>query len=447
MYNVDYKHNNKIPMSKLKTLTAKLEVKKNSKIILIFIFITFFLSSSFVAIVFSSYPEFDELAYIDHVETIQKSENNWYLGDRNRMPLFNYLLFTTYTEDSNMNMQYRLFQITNIFFVLIFSYIYVSKLNKLFSSKLYFYFCVIFTLFIPVMSYVHDVVVEPLFYVTFGLFCLYVNDLLTKPNLNKYFIFGIVSSVLYLLKATGLNLFISSLFFIAFINIVKKRMHLKNVITNSIFSFLVFLFICSPYLIENYHKFNGYIFYNVNTTFYVWYDSWDDVESGTKLYGDRIGWPKMPEENIPSFNKYLNEHSNKEIINRFLQGFKSIFIYYISINEFTGAISLSIFLLFCYLQYLKKSLKSPQNFTNNNKSFDLYITFISLILFTGAAWYSVIAPIPRFTILIIIPIYFIFFKKLDNLNIYYPNRSRETDVFIILFIFLITQGVILINQI
>ena len=29
MYNVDYKHNNKIPMSKLKTLTAKLEVKKN----------------------------------------------------------------------------------------------------------------------------------------------------------------------------------------------------------------------------------------------------------------------------------------------------------------------------------------------------------------------------------------------------------------------------------
>ena len=97
MYNVDYKQKNKFPMSKLKSLTLKLETKKNSKLLLFLIFLIFFLSSSFIAIVLSENPEFDELAYIEHVEKIESSENNWYLGDRNRMPLFNYFLFTSYS--------------------------------------------------------------------------------------------------------------------------------------------------------------------------------------------------------------------------------------------------------------------------------------------------------------------------------------------------------------
>ena len=447
MYNVDYKQKNKFPMSKLKSLTLKLETKKNSKLLLFLIFLIFFLSSSFIAIVLSENPEFDELAYIEHVEKIESSENNWYLGDRNRMPLFNYFLFTSYSKDLNKETQYRLFQITNIFFVLIFSYIYVRKLDTFFSSKIYFYCCASFTLFIPVMSYIHDVVVEPLFYITYGIFCLYVKDLLEISNINKYIKFGIIASILYLLKATGLNLFISSIFFIALINILRKRMKITSVFTNLIFSIAIFLLICSPYLIENYEKFDGHLFYNVNTTFYVWYDSWEEVESGTKLYGDRVGWPDMPEENIPSFKNYINEHSFGEIINRFVIGFKSIIAYYISIKEFTGAISLSTILLICFLQYSKKSIQISKNTVQKNNIFELYILFNSLILFIGAAWYSVIAPIPRFTILIIIPVYFLLFKYFDKLSLNYSNRSKGYDLVIIFIIFLITQGVILINQI
>ncbi len=434
-------------MNKLDTLIIKLDSRKISKYILISIFTIFFLCSSFLALIFSDYPEFDELAYISHVETIHNSENNWYLGDRNRMPLFNYFLFISYSENLNENIQYRLFQFTNIVFVLFFSYFYAKKLDSLFNSKIYFYCCVIFTLFIPVISYIHDVVVEPLFYITYGIFCLYIKDLLAKPEIYNYIKYGIISSVLYLLKATGFNLFVFSIFFIAFIHIFKKRKSIKTVVTGSIFSLLIFSVICSPYLIENYKEFNGHLFYNVNTTFYVWYDSWEEVENGTKLYGDRIGWPNMPEENIPSFNKYLNEHSIDDIINRFFYGFKSILIYYSSFDEFTGGISLSIILLFCFYRFTEKSLKFSKNVTNKNDNFSLYISFISLILLTGASWYSVIAPIPRFTILIIIPVYFLLFKKFDNLNFNFPNRLRTKELFIILSIFLSTQSVILISQI
>ena len=434
-------------MNKIETLIYKLEEEKNLKIIIILIFILFAILSSFLMFNQGNSPQFDELAYISHVETIYDSENNWYLGDRNRMPLFNYLMYVSYSNNLSEDFQYRVFQSTNIFFVIIFSIIYVLKLWTFFNSKVYFYCCVVFTIFIPIISYIHDVVVEPLFYITYGLFCLYAKDLLETPDRYNYIKFSFISTILYLLKATGLNLFFSSLIFIGLINIYKKRISAKTLFINSFLSFIIFIMLCAPYLIENYNKFNGHIFYNVNTTFYIWYDSWEEVENGTKLYGDRLNWPNMPEDNIPSISKYLSEHTVEDITQRFFQGFKSIFTYYTSINEFTGSISISIFLLYCFIVYLKKYTNFSKPKKYNKDSFSFYIFLNSLILIIGSAWYSYIAPIPRFTILIIIPIYFLLFRKIDELSQKESFTLKAGNLLIILFIFLITQSTILIYQI
>ena len=88
---------------------------------------------------------------------------------------------------------------------------------------------------------------------------------------------------------------------------------------------------------ENYVNYSKQIFYDINSTFYVWYDTWEEVENGTKLYGDKVGWPKMPEEEIPSFSKYIESHSIKGSANRFTKGYLNIFKYYFSISEFTGS--------------------------------------------------------------------------------------------------------------
>jgi hypothetical protein len=70
----------------------------------------------------------------------------------------------------------------------------------------------------------------------------------------------------------------------------------------------VFLTVTFPYL-RTTKGITGHYFYNVNSTFYVWYDSWREAEAGTKAHGDRVGWPDMPPDEIPSLAKYLREHT------------------------------------------------------------------------------------------------------------------------------------------
>jgi hypothetical protein len=86
-----------------------------------------------------------------------------------------------------------------------------------------------------------------------------------------------------------------------------------------------FLITVFPY-IHNSKLVFGHYFYNVNTTFYIWYDSWEQAEQGTRAHGDRVGWPDMPAEEIPSMSKYFREHTSKQIGDRLLSGAKTVII-------------------------------------------------------------------------------------------------------------------------
>ncbi len=80
-----------------------------------------------------------------------------------------------------------------------------------------------------------------------------------------------------------------------------------------------FLLTVFPYIKNSWYIY-GRPFYNVNSTFYMWYDSWREAELGTKAHGDRNGWPDMPPDEIPSMPKYIREHSPAEILGRLLNG-------------------------------------------------------------------------------------------------------------------------------
>ncbi|MCE7984836.1 MAG: hypothetical protein DYG89_26995 [Caldilinea sp. CFX5] len=69
-----------------------------------------------------------------------------------------------------------------------------------------------------------------------------------------------------------------------------------------------FLLTVYPYISTSKRVF-GHYFYNVNSTFYMWYDSWEEAKQGTRAHGARVGWPDMPPEEIPSLRKYLREHT------------------------------------------------------------------------------------------------------------------------------------------
>jgi hypothetical protein len=71
----------------------------------------------------------------------------------------------------------------------------------------------------------------------------------------------------------------------------------------------------------------GHYFYNVNTTFYIWYDDKAEIEAGTstKAHGDSVGWPNLPDDQLPSLQKYLRETSPKEFLDRMAYGSKMSF--------------------------------------------------------------------------------------------------------------------------
>ena len=78
--------------------------------------------------------------------------------------------------------------------------------------------------------------------------------------------------------------------------------------------------VLSPYLANSKRHF-GHYFYNVNSTFYVWYDDWPAASIGTYKDGDGVGWPTTPPEKIPTMRTYLRDHSARQIAARFVNGF------------------------------------------------------------------------------------------------------------------------------
>ena len=86
----------------------------------------------------------------------------------------------------------------------------------------------------------------------------------------------------------------------------------------------VLLFGASPYLITSARVF-GSPFYSGPSTFWMWYDSWPEARSGTIRAGDRFGWPALPEDSVPSAQRYLREHTPRQIAARFRDGLQYMF--------------------------------------------------------------------------------------------------------------------------
>lgn len=83
---------------------------------------------------------------------------------------------------------------------------------------------------------------------------------------------------------------------------------------------LCFLLVVWPYISTSQRVF-GHYFYNVNSTFYAWYDNWPRASVGTALHGDGQHWPDMPAADLPGPARYLHEHTAAQIAARLAGGF------------------------------------------------------------------------------------------------------------------------------
>ena len=114
---------------------------------------------------------------------------------------------------------------------------------------------------------------------------------------------------------------------------------------------MAFLAVLSPYLLNSKRVF-GHYFYNVNSTFYVWYDDWPAASQGTYQHGDGVGWPKMPAGEIPSMGKYLREHSAGQIAARIRDGLADMAV--VSYNRLWYFKDVALYLVFAAVLFASR---------------------------------------------------------------------------------------------
>lgn len=78
--------------------------------------------------------------------------------------------------------------------------------------------------------------------------------------------------------------------------------------------------VIAPYMSNSARQY-GSPTYNVNTTYYLWYDTFEESQAvGTGAHYDRVGAADMPEDELPSLGRYLSTHSVSDIWNRLVEG-------------------------------------------------------------------------------------------------------------------------------
>ncbi len=410
--------------------------KYTVSILLIEIFI-FFIFTYLVMNEISPIKKYDENAYLMHVRSILAADNYWYLGDRNRMPLFNYYLSFFYDSNLLEFENYFNLKTANLILTCLLALLFFLKLNKRFQNKFIFINLSFLILVIPTFALVHQLLVESIFFIGFSLLLIYFEQFFNNPTTKNSIKLGLAGAIVYFLKYTGLTVFFAiSLFTIIFGFVFYKRNYLKKFLI----VFFTFFLVVSPYLFENYQKFNKHIFYNVNSEFYIWADSWDEIVEGVRASNDRVGWPTMEESELPSFSKYVSEHTLSDAFDRFIFGFKSIGIDYFSLDKLgshVSIVSISTIILIIYFAIRDKTI----HILKPNYLDIITILTVGFIL-VSSAFYSYISTGLRYTLPITIPIFLIVFLKLDKIC-----SVKSSNKLQIIFIYLFgVNSLILINS-
>ncbi|MEA3351419.1 MAG: hypothetical protein U9Q82_12415 [Chloroflexota bacterium] len=372
----------------------------------------------------------DQSAYMEFARMAHET-NFSYTGVRNQMPLYPYVQALFYRPELGDAAFFEQGKQTNI----ILSLVLLSGLFVVFRQYLSIHRATVLTLIIAVGLFIFKSAYftsELLYYTLSFIGFLMMGLMLLTPSLLLGVATGVILALTYLTKASILP----ALAAFAFTFLVKevvvffrsKRVTVKQAdvtvkqaekkeriqrLASFSLVLIVFLIVLFPYLRESKQKYDHY-FYNVNSTFYIWYDTWTEAVQDTAQYGYRQHWPNLPPEEIPSWRNYLRAHSFVEIKTRLLTGLEKQIIYlgkpYSAVN-YILIYNLVMLLLVPWvgLKQLGEMIK---------RYFPLLLFFLLnffgyLVLF---AWYFPLAGGPRFIYGLFLPVAFFLFVVTDKLS-------------------------------
>ena len=188
-------------------------IEKNIKLLLFTEVLFFAIFTYFVMNEISPINKYDENAYLDHAKTILISENYWYLGDRNRMPLFNYFLSIFYNLEASEIKNYYNLKYANLGLTSFLAFLFFIKIESKFKNKFIFLNLSFLILIIPTFALIHQLLVESIFFLSFSLLLVYFEQMNNNPNIKNSIKLGLVGALVYFLKYTGRRYFLQYLFF------------------------------------------------------------------------------------------------------------------------------------------------------------------------------------------------------------------------------------------
>jgi hypothetical protein len=377
----------------------------------------------------------DQSAYMLYAQGL-KISNYEYLGDRNRMPVYPLLLSLLYHRGLTYEQYFQKGKIFNILLsivlLIILYWIFTFYLNKLASVTLL--LIIAFTVFLFKAAYFQC---ELLFYfLNFCTFILFIHCL-RKPKLWTAVSAGLIAALAYLTKASMLPSVACFIIFYAIIHIImpfynsnirrkiQESSSRQTPILKSLLILVAFLVVLLstlyPYMSTSKKVFGRYL-YNVNSTFYIWYDSWDEVVKGTRAHGDRVGWPPMPPEQIPSFGKFAREHTIPQVLKRLIYGL--IIVIGNAIGGYGYAQYLVIYLLVCIVS-IKSDYRGFKAFLKKDNNFIMLLYFASyfIIYYLLYAFYSPISPGQRLQLSQYLPAMFVMFVFLSKFGFNYFSQT------------------------
>lgn len=350
----------------------------------------------------------DQAAYLRYAKQMHDTHYA-VVGERNRMPVYPFLLSLIYQPNLDEAQFLRRAQSFNINLSIVLLLLLFLIFRK--SFPVFYAVALLITTAFGVFVYRAGLAQsELLFY--FLNFCafLFLLRILIAPRWWIALLGGGTLGLAYLTKASVLPLL--GLWVAVFVGqgFWEYRSHLKTRLFNPwrhvgllllvIGSFTVVIF---PYIQTSKRVFGDY-FYNVNSTFVMWCDSWPQAKAFVMEYGNKRKRSDFPSDQIPSPAKYWREHSTSQIVSRLSSGLRTL------VTRSAKATGYYKFALLFIIASVVLVARRPQLFRQllGKKPFGVtfcFLFFASYLLLY--AWYDAIVSDSRFILSLFLPFLFL----------------------------------------
>ena len=259
--------------------------------------------------------------YLRYAEGIAREGALTYFGDRNRMPLVPAVTALAYDDDPAVFAERAAMLSIALTTALWLALVAVGHALLPREGALLWGLVAAVAILPSRASFVQA---ELAFYVLLLLTWLGMCRLLAHPRWRTALLAGVLLALAYLTKASALPLLAAYLLVAgvaALGPLLFARRGAKPSATLGSAAVVVgvFLALCSPYLLANLQRF-GQPFYNVNSTFFMWCDSWPQAQAFAERFDLVQAYPDAPPDQVPGPVNYWHAHTASQLAARLATG-------------------------------------------------------------------------------------------------------------------------------